>query len=58
MKATVIRIEDGIARVRVRRSSRDETLYNRHYDLKIGDIVECKRQTNNPYPVRITESQT
>ena len=55
MIATVTSVENGIVRARVRRNHRDEGLYNRHYDLKVGDRVEVKRQTNNPYLVRVEE---
>ena len=55
MIATVTSVENGIVRARVRRNSRDEGLYNRHYDLKVGDRVEVKRQTNNPFLVRVEE---
>jgi hypothetical protein len=51
--ATVVKVEDGKVTARVRRSHRVETLYNRHHDLNVGDKVEVKRVTNNPYLVRV-----
>ncbi len=56
MTATVTRVIDGIADVRIRRGN-DSTLYGRHYDLKQGDTVTVKRQANNPYLVRILETR-
>jgi hypothetical protein len=52
MQATVIRINEGRVEVRVRRSSRVETLSKRYDDLKVGDKVEVTRQVNNPFLVR------
>ena len=51
MKATVIKIEDGIITVKLLRGA-IETLYKRHYDLSVGDTIKAKRQANNPYIVR------
>ncbi len=55
MRATVTSIDkiDGITRVRLSRGFRDNTLDGRHYDLKVGDKIECKRVPNNPYIVRV-----
>jgi len=52
MIATVASIEDGKITVRVRRNSHVETLYRRHNDLSVGDRIEVKRQTNNPFLIR------
>ena len=53
MIATVVSIEDGNINVRVRRNSHVETLHHRHNDLSVGDRIEVKRQTNNPFLIRI-----
>jgi hypothetical protein len=53
MIAVVKSTDDGIVKALVRRNTREETLYGRHYDLKRGDKVEVVRQTNNPYLVRV-----
>jgi hypothetical protein len=53
MQATVVKVEDGKVTAIGRRSSRPELLHHRHYDLKVGDKVEVKRVTNNPYLVRV-----
>lgn len=55
MQAIVVENVDGKVSVRVRRGYVIETLQGRHDDLKRGDKVECKRQTNNPYVIRVKE---
>jgi len=50
MQATVTHIEDGKIKVRIRRNTSTQSLYNgRSLDLKVGDKITVKRQTNNPY---------
>ncbi len=54
MKAVVRSVEmEGRTTVMVRRGYREETLYRFHPELKVGDKVEVKRQTNNPYLVLV-----
>ena len=55
MKAIVKSVEYGIVTVRVRRNDKDETVFNAHFDVKVGDAIEVKRQVNNPYLVRVQE---
>jgi hypothetical protein len=55
MKAFVIKNDNGIIEVKINRSSKKGTLYNRQYDLKLGDIVEVKRVSNNPYLIRVNK---
>jgi hypothetical protein len=57
MQATVLNTSEGVVRVRVHRSSKTESLYERKHgdnaDLRVGDKVEVRRQTNNPYLIRM-----
>ena len=53
MQATVIKNEEGIVTVRVRRSSAVNILWLHHKDLTVGDKVEVRRVVNNPYLVRV-----
>ena len=55
MQAIVTNNKYGSIRVQVRRSSQAETLDGLHTDLSIGDKVEVKRVSNNPFLVRVKE---
>ena len=57
MKAQVIRVSDGAVTVRVNRSGKVNDLYQRNYDLRVGDTVIVKRQVNNPYLVFVEKVQ-
>ena len=52
MQATVIKNEEGIVTVRVRRSGKVDRLHKRHYNLEPGMDLEVRRQVNVPYLVR------
>jgi len=53
MLAIVKEINGTRVRVVVRRGHTLETLQGLHPDLKLGCRVEVKRQTNNPYLIRV-----
>lgn len=58
MQATVTAITgEGRIYVKVRRAYYQEQLQRKHAgehgDLKVGDKVEVRRQSNNPYLVRV-----
>ena len=61
MQATIIGFSNGVAIIRVRRSLREEHLYipfgKSAIGLKTGDKIIVKRQTNNPYPVFVSQDQ-
>ena len=53
MIATVIKADNGLVDVRVRRNCDIERLDRTHFDLTPGDRIECKRTINNPYVIRV-----
>jgi len=60
MKATVISIDDtGLKRLSTRNESSVGLWESRkHTDLKVGDVIQVRRQTNNPYLIRIEEPKS
>lgn len=57
MKATVVKNEFGKVRVIVRRNFNSEPLYRINHELKVGDVVQVKRQVNNPYLILIEKEK-
>ncbi len=50
-QAKIIRTNEGIITVIVRRGYLEEKLQGYHHDLKTGDTIQVKRIPNNPYLV-------
>jgi len=57
MKATVVKNEFGKVRVIVRRNFNSEPLYRINHELKVGDVVQVKRQVNNPYLILVEKEK-
>jgi len=55
MTATIIIITDGVITVKVNRSGKIVDLYQRNYDLRVGEKIIVRRQTNNPYLIFVNK---
>ena len=55
MTATIIIITDGVITVKVNRSGKIVNLYQRNYDLRVGEKIIVRRQTNNPYLIFVNK---